>query len=189
MKYVLGDSLETVWSSNILSPEEKRTIVKQAAGYINQLRRLEPPQKGIVASAELGRCLDYRVGYKPFGPFISNEEFHSFLRGYVLLENCTQVFGESVTRCHNRRYRTCFSHGDICLRNIIVRDGKIVAMVDWQFAGWYPEYWEYTKAHFGLLNTPDWYVEFEHAVPQYDDELEAERALWRQFDQPGMFQG
>jgi hypothetical protein len=56
--------------------------------------------------------------------------------------------------CHSRQYRTSFSRADLCTRNIIVRDGKIAAMVDWQFAGWYPEYWEYTKAHFGLTGTP-----------------------------------
>jgi hypothetical protein len=42
------------------------------------------------------------------------------------------------------------------------------------------------KAHFGLLDMPDWYAEFQNAVPRYDDELAAERALWEQFDQPGM---
>jgi hypothetical protein len=88
--------------------------------------------------------------------------------------------------CHSRQYRTFFSHADLCTGNIIVRDGKIAAMVDWQFAGWYPEYWEYTKAHFGLLNMPDWYAEFQRAVARYDDELAAERALRRRFDQPGM---
>ena len=67
-----------------------------------------------------------------------------------------------------------------------MRDGKVAAIVDWQFAGWYPEYWEYTKAHFGLMDMPDWYAEFQRAVTRYDDELAAERALWRQFDQPGI---
>ncbi|MCJ1252258.1 hypothetical protein MMC24_000062 [Lignoscripta atroalba] len=186
MEYVQGDTLQAIWSSNILSNEEKQAIVKQVANYIDQLRALEPPQKGVVASAEFGQCFDYRVGYNSFGPFISNEEFHSFLRGHIPLEDCTQVYGEAVTRCHTRRYRTYFSHGDLCPRNLIVRNCKIVAIIDWQFAGWYPEYWEYTKAHFGLLNMPDWYVGFEHAVPSYDDELAAERALWRQLDQPGM---
>jgi hypothetical protein len=35
-----------------------------------------------------------------------------------------------------------------------MRNGKIVGIVDWQFAEWYPEYWEYTK------DMPDWYAEF-----------------------------
>lgn len=128
------------------------------------------------------------MGYNAFGPFFNNEEFHSFLRGQTPLEDCTQVYGESVTQCHSRQYRTCFTHGDVCPRNIIIRNGDIVAIVDWQFAGWYPEYWEYTKAHFGLFDMPDWYAEFQNAVPRYDGELAAERALWEQFDQPGMLQ-
>lgn len=177
MEYIQGDNLQAVWSSDVLSPNDKQAIVKQVADYIDQLRLLEPPQKEVVASAELGQCLDYRVGYDLFGPFTSNEEFHSFLRGHIPLNDCSQVYGECVTRCHTRRYRTYFSHGDLCPRNLIVRNGKLVAIVDWQFARWYPEYWEYTKAHFGLLNMPDWYVEFKHAVTRYDDELAAESAL------------
>lgn len=106
MDYTQGDTLQAIWTSGILSPSEKQAIAKQVADYINQLRMLEPPQKGAVASATLGQCLDYRVGYSLFGPFSSNEEFHSFLRGYIPLESCTQVYGEDVTRCHTRRYRT-----------------------------------------------------------------------------------
>ncbi|KAJ9657866.1 hypothetical protein H2198_004062 [Neophaeococcomyces mojaviensis] len=179
MEFIKGNTLHTVWSSNTLSPDEKRSFVEQVAAYMNQLRALDPPQQGVVASAELGQCLDYRVGYHPFGPFHSNEEFHSFLRRHILLDDSTQVYGESVTQCHTRQYRTCFSHGDLCPSNLMVRDGRIVAIIDWEFAGWYPEYWDYTKSHFGILHIPDWYVEFEHAVPRYDDELAAERALWR----------
>src|SRR3954452_13593451 len=37
------------------------------------------------------------------------------------------------------------THGDLHPRNIIVRDCRIVAILDWECAGFYPEYWEYTK--------------------------------------------
>ena len=30
-------------------------------------------------------------------------------------------------------------------RNTLIKDGKIAAIVDWESAGWYPEYWEYTR--------------------------------------------
>jgi hypothetical protein len=185
MEYFEGETLQAAWAGHLLSSAEKKAVVEELAGYIRQLRLLEPPQRGAVASAEFKQCVDYRIGYTPIGSFLNHEEFHSFLRGYVPLESCTQVYGESVTLCHTRQYRTSFSHADLFPRNIIVRDGKIVAIIDWQFAGWYPEYWEYTKAHFGLLDMPDWYTEFQRAVTRYDDELAAERALWRQFDQPG----
>ncbi|KIW16578.1 hypothetical protein PV08_03766 [Exophiala spinifera] len=83
MEYVKGDTLQALWASGALSPDEKKALVMQVAGYIDQLRMLKPPHKEIVASADLGRCLDYRVGYRPLGPFTSNEEFHPFLRGYI----------------------------------------------------------------------------------------------------------
>lgn len=188
MEFIHGDTLQDLWAYNALSPDEKQSLVKQAAAYIEQLRALKPAQEGTVASAELGQCLDYRIGYQPFGPFKSNDEFHSFLRGQIPLEDSTQVYGAPVTQCHSGQYRSCFTHADFCPRNAIVRDGAIVAIIDWQFAGWYPEYWEYTKAHFALLNMPDWYELFRNAVSRYDDELAAERVLWERFDQPGMLQ-
>ena len=38
-----------------------------------------------------------------------------------------------------------FTHGDFLPRNIIVKDRKVVGILDWEMAGWYPEYWEYCK--------------------------------------------
>lgn len=50
--------------------------------------------------------------------------------------------------------RICLTHGDLHLGNILVvvsQDGDepkitISGIVDWEQAGWYPEYWEYCKA-------------------------------------------
>ena len=44
------------------------------------------------------------------------------------------------------------THGDMSPRNIIVQGTKVVALLDWEMAGYYPEYWEYTKA----LYRPAW---------------------------------
>lgn len=53
------------------------------------------------------------------------------------------------------------------------------------FAGWFPEYWEYTKAFYTLYDIPDWYDGLKRELTRYDDELAAERVLWNRFDQPG----
>jgi hypothetical protein len=39
------------------------------------------------------------------------------------------------------------THGDLLLRNILVRDAKVLAILDWEMAGYFPEYWEYVKSH------------------------------------------
>jgi thiamine kinase-like enzyme len=42
-----------------------------------------------------------------------------------------------------------FTHGDLNPFNIMIRDKKVVAIIDWETAGWYPSYWEYTAAWTG----------------------------------------
>ncbi len=38
-----------------------------------------------------------------------------------------------------------FTHGDLWDHNIMVDQGHINGIVDWECAGWLPEYWEYTS--------------------------------------------
>lgn len=156
MEYIRGIDLQAVWLGGHLSQDQKRHIMTEIADYVSQLRSLKPLYEGIVGSADLAACLDHRLGPYTFGPFAGHAEFHSFLRRHVPIENCTRVFGSEVTNCHSRRYQSRFTHADLCPRNIIVDDnGRVSAIIDWEFGGWYPEYWEYTKAHFGQIDMPD----------------------------------
>lgn len=45
-----------------------------------------------------------------------------------------------------------FTHNNLAPRNILVRDGHVVGIVDWEFSGFYSQYWEYVSALFW----PDW---------------------------------
>ncbi|KAL2856737.1 hypothetical protein BJX68DRAFT_229393 [Aspergillus pseudodeflectus] len=47
----------------------------------------------------------------------------------------------------NRSWPLVFTHGDLSSLDILARGDKIVGMIDWETAGWYPSYWEYTSAH------------------------------------------
>jgi|TARA_R110002003_G_scaffold214_40_gene16330 hypothetical protein len=51
------------------------------------------------------------------------------------------------------------THGDLRPANIIVTAKgpvKVVAIVDWEQAGWYPDYWEYCKAMFTASYDGEW---------------------------------
>ncbi|KAJ5473494.1 hypothetical protein N7475_003060 [Penicillium sp. IBT 31633x] len=184
MDFVQGVNLEAAWHRDKLSEDQKKHIIVELGDYISQLRRLEPPREGIVASAGLDEALDHRVGCFTFGPFATHQGFHSYLRAGIPLENCDEGIGPEVTKCHSRTYRSCFTHADIAPRNIMINDGKISAIIDWEFGGWYPEYWEYTKAHYGRTNRQEWYDGLENAMERYDNELKAEQILWRRLDEP-----
>lgn len=45
-------------------------------------------------------------------------------------------------------YAAKFTHGDLIPSNVIVKDGKIAAVIDWETAGWFPENWEYPKIRY-----------------------------------------
>ncbi|KAJ5256621.1 hypothetical protein N7478_012725 [Penicillium angulare] len=182
MEYVRGTSLEEAGYCGHLSQDQKKYIITEVAGYINQLRRLKPPGEGIVASASL--AFHHRVGSYTFGPFTSHEGFHSYIRANVPIEDCNEVLGPEVTECHARRYRSCFIHADIAPQNIMVDNEKASAIVDWEFAGWYPEYWEYTKAHYGQIDRQERYDGLGNAMERYDEELRAEQTLWKRLDEP-----
>ncbi|KAM0714212.1 hypothetical protein Q7P37_009999 [Cladosporium fusiforme] len=49
-----------------------------------------------------------------------------------------------------------FTHGDLSPRNIIVKNGTIQALIDWEYAGWYPEYFEYVKFFECNTSCDDW---------------------------------
>jgi thiamine kinase-like enzyme len=68
-----------------------------------------------------------------------------------------------------------FTHGDISPRNIMVRDGHIAAIIDWQYAGWYPEYWEFVKA----LKTANWRIDWPTHMLRILDPYFCEDAIFQ----------
>ncbi|KAJ7163751.1 kinase-like domain-containing protein [Mycena filopes] len=185
MDAVEGTNLEAVWDD--LSLDDRLSIMHQLRGYITQLRELEPPHPGAVEAVNGTACNDIRVAGDGFGPFSSVAEFHTFLAWDWFMENKItageyQEFAPAIRRCAARSepYRTVFAHCDLAPRNILVKGTKIVAIVDWEMAGWYPEYWEYTRAFFSNLENPAgfWELFEEEANPErYPDELITERCV------------
>ncbi|CZT18479.1 uncharacterized protein RCC_04324 [Ramularia collo-cygni] len=149
-------TLKQCWHE--LSERQREQIADQLSGYIQQLRSLEPPpaRSGRVSATNGGACRDIRVGsVESFGPFENVSAFHCCLRGGVEPDAAQEIFGEKVADVHRRPYGIRFTHGDLGVQNILIRDGQIVAIVDWECSGWYPEYWEYTKAHYNSVLLPE----------------------------------
>lgn len=144
MKRAEGKNLEVVWPT--LEPAQRRRIVKQLRSYISQLRSLQSPHGPAVCSLNGAPLTDSRItGRGPVGPFPNEDAFNE-----RLIET-TATYDERATLPEFRsRLRTdhaiVFTHGDIAPRNILVDGDTIVALLDWEQAGWYPEHWEFVKA-------------------------------------------
>jgi serine/threonine protein kinase len=80
----------------------------------------------------------------------------------------------------NMPHRIVFTHGDLKPHNILVDDkGHLSGFLDWESAGWHPEYWEFaTPMRFGRHIW--WYhVASILGGDQYPAELECDNAMHR----------
>jgi RIO-like serine/threonine protein kinase len=85
--------------------------------------------KYAITNATGGPCLDYRISADPVGPFHSEKEFNESLKLGILPD-----------LMHRTGHNIVFTHADLNMRNILVKDGRISGIVDWENAGWFPEY-------------------------------------------------
>lgn len=66
------------------------------------------------------------------------------------------------------------------MSNLLVERGQLSGIIDWEHAGFKPEYWEYTRAVWSNMNDDKLASDFSLAYDKnYDEELEGERMLWR----------
>ncbi|KAF8852765.1 hypothetical protein BDZ45DRAFT_707269 [Acephala macrosclerotiorum] len=161
MELVPGHTLNVTWQT--LTPEQKTSLVTELAGYLERLRGLQPPKEGFVGSSMLGSGYDHRLGCRRFGPFESIADFHKFVRRGDSMD--LWAFDKDVTN------------------NIMVVNEKITGIIDWEFAGWFPEYWEYTKMYFGWRPyRADFYYEMDKVLTTYPQELAADKATLKEYD-------
>ncbi|KAF8148201.1 kinase-like domain-containing protein [Crassisporium funariophilum] len=179
MDLVQGVELEYAWRR--MSERAKERVVAQLTDYLAQLRALPPIVDGVISSIHGKYLRDHgRVGLGAYGPFKSHDDFHRYLRINFSLDDFQKLpESNEVMIAHRQQYTTKLTHGDLAPRNILVKmDGTVTAILDWDSAGWFPEYWEYTKAHFAPYAPQDWVSRIGDITGRYEQELEAERQLY-----------
>jgi hypothetical protein len=111
------------------------------------------------------------------GPFQTEAEFDGFVLDLLkgtpvpIRKTLAEVLGSSGD------HRIVFTHGDLSPRNVIVKERRVQALLDWEYAGWYPEYWEYVKFFDRPRGCKD-YAEVMFDIP-YPTELLTFQALAR----------
>lgn len=94
-----------------------------------------------------GPFYDPRLPYRFYwGPFDTVHDFHKALLDDMDLSTPCGLPEVSELLEYYWRYQgeLVFTHGDLSGLNILVRGDDVVGIVDWETAGWYPGYWEYT---------------------------------------------
>jgi aminoglycoside phosphotransferase len=146
---VEGEPLEDIVSD--LRQEDLARIGKELGAYLSQLRELSNPSMTMLD----GRMVIDRRLLKPLSRapscgnaddmILSDEQVAEVLalriKGHLDGRTLDSLMGRMPSA-----KPFVFSHSDLHEGNIMVKDGHFVGLIDWELAGYYPEWWEFVNS-------------------------------------------
>ncbi|OBR12949.1 Phosphotransferase enzyme family protein [Colletotrichum higginsianum IMI 349063] len=181
MQYVAGTTLVDLWGG--LDYARKTAIAMTLRTYFDQLRQL--PHPGYFGNIEGGLPLDgifsaTRGATEIKTHFATEEEFiegiiqmHSLDTGERMAPK-TRYYRHVLPTVLRSSSPPVFTHNDFQRKNIMVQPDGTLVIIDWEFASWYPTYWEYSTATFanGGWND-DWHDYVRLVLDEYPNQ-----SLW-----------
>ncbi|OAA57878.1 Protein kinase-like domain protein [Niveomyces insectorum RCEF 264] len=175
MERVGGSPLDQAWPE--MSDGSRARTIHLLKSYFAQLHAVCPPEPGWIGSCSGGTAYDHRLNSLfAYGPFKNTADFHDFL--VAPIRNCPNPqLAEKYRTQFPDTHKIVFAHADLSWEHIFVdpRTGDVTGIIDWEMAGFWPEWWEYRKALFGGRSRPGWWVGIVNQVlPQFPTETEAD---------------
>ncbi|KAI0129418.1 kinase-like domain-containing protein [Xylariales sp. AK1849] len=162
MEFIKGRLLEELYDSDEVDDGDALLLGSQLQGYLTELRQF---RSDVIAAVGEMPCRDVFLPRNPLGSTYSDEAgFRGALNDFLWSRRQT-VWAKTVIGFINDMAEPpesfsqkpfVMTHGELTPRNIKVARGGIVGILDWSQAGYYPVYWEYTKAHL-FYNTQSGY--------------------------------
>ena len=182
MTRVPGKELGQIYET--LDDDEKHAVLRQLDHYLRVIRSWKSPLGENRICSLVGTPLrSVRMPNHRAGLFESEEEFNDYLiepawsGGFPseMYHNEALNRGKGMARSP---HRIVFTHGDLQHHNLMIHQGRITGLLDWESAGWYPEYWEFTTA-LRFAREDFWWYHFVTGPGGefYLPELDCERAL------------
>lgn len=181
MQYVQGTTLLNLWGS--LDQARKTSIAETLRAYFDQLRQLKHP--GFFGNIDGGPPLDdifsaTQGATEIKGSFATEDELIDWIIRIYSLETGertaykTRYYQHILPTVLRGGDTPIFTHNDFQRKNIIVQDDGVPVIIDWEFASWYPIYWEYSTAMFanGSWND-DWHEYLRIVLDEYPNQ-----SLW-----------
>ncbi|KAL1583865.1 hypothetical protein WHR41_07152 [Cladosporium halotolerans] len=184
MEMVPGEPLSKARPN--LTSAEKRDVAEQIQRAMINLRNIPPA--GYIGSLARQPCAD-GVFWAPdrpadpslSGPFDTEDDMNQgILRKLESSEHRSYVgFLRTLMLATLHSHRTFFTHGDLQPKNVIVQRSTSargetsllkIRIIDWEVAGWYPEYWESCNATISARFDADWLDLVQSAMSMYPHE-------------------
>ncbi|EIW85695.1 hypothetical protein CONPUDRAFT_48136, partial [Coniophora puteana RWD-64-598 SS2] len=160
MEYITGETVENCWGK--LGLWQRLRVVWSIRSYIQQLRRI------LVSNTHQGTHFPGPIGDEPrlcYASFLVTLSMANlFLKGggpFHSYDELTQWFNHKVEATRrfsgalppelsfDSSFPLVLTHFDISPRNVIVDDNSRVWLIDWEHAGFYPQWFEYSALYNG----------------------------------------
>ncbi|KAL9092523.1 MAG: hypothetical protein Q9165_004327 [Trypethelium subeluteriae] len=182
MTRVPGKPLGEIYK--IMTDEERKTVFAELRSILCVMRRWSHPWGGERICSVTGAGIrSVRVPNHLIGPCESEAQFNKDLirvasdHSFPSRDAFEEKFA-CAKKMDTMHHPIVFTHGDLKHHNIMVHNGHVSGFIDWESAGWYPDYWEFTTA-LRFCRKTFWWYDFvsELGGSDYMAELESDKAL------------
>ena len=189
MELIPGQNLRTLWGT--LSENEKSSICSQLRQAFTHIRSIPSTGSfGNIVGGPLPHLFfgSYTGDPRIMGPFQTSEDLHAGLALHAQRQqerNMRHGWNSEWLARHLpealKDQPSTFTHGDLIKQNIMVQeqpgaDGQtdrqflLTGLIDWEMAGWYPQYWEYANLFIYAYWEDDWEAKAELFIDPYPRE-------------------
>ncbi|KAJ7472330.1 kinase-like domain-containing protein [Mycena galericulata] len=137
-----------------MTPAELNTVADQLSAILSEMRACRRKFIGSVSGGPL-KSVFLPYPWTPDHPFDSVGEFLEHLHGAFVSSSGQKSVDELFSRLP-RNAPIVLTHGDLLPHNILVEGAKITAVINWETAGFYPDFWEYARMQNIGFATPGW---------------------------------
>lgn len=172
---VQGTSLKEAWPT--LTETQKNSIAQETAQYLQQLRKITSKTLQSVDNGPLYSAFLFASGNGlPHGPLTSDKqlwkEMAKGLEGFA--DDDIPRLGQQMPRAEPYT----FTHGDLSTSNIIVKDGSLAGIIDWEVSGYYPVWWEFAATAIGQDDDD---IVWKELLRKHMEDFTAGREFWREY--------
>ena len=164
MEHIKGATLENKLTNNELNETDINNICSQLKGYVEELRSIKGSYIGTINNKPINDIM-----FGEIGPYRDETSLNTQIINNVnqALQNYYAEFIKNIF-LSGGKHSFNLTHGDLTPRNIILDESnKIVGIIDWESAGYLPEYWEYAKSRIGVSWNNIWFSKIEMFLMPY----------------------
>ncbi|CRG83008.1 hypothetical protein PISL3812_00356 [Talaromyces islandicus] len=173
---IQGQTLEQAWPS--LSESQRISIADQIVQVRKQLRSKFTSTS--MQTIDQGPCYPglLFLDIKPHGPFHSDLELWDALA--LAYSNLPQPIFDKLRKGFPNSEPFVLTHGDLNLGNIMVQDGQVVGILDWEYAAYLPVWYDYISAAFAFTEMDvEWKNLLRERLAVNDVSYDDVRVVWK----------